>query len=36
VLGAAHTTFTDGGTWEFEVSPLIRCPLVRVVRALGY
>jgi hypothetical protein len=28
--------FTDGGTWKFEVSPLIRRPLVRVVRALGY
>jgi hypothetical protein len=28
--------FTDGGTWEFEVSPLIRRPLVRVARALGY
>jgi len=28
--------FTDGDTWEFEVSPLIRRPLVRVVRALGY
>ena len=28
--------FTDGGTREFEVSPLIRRPLVRVTRALGY
>jgi len=28
--------FMDGGPWKFEVSPLIRGPLVRVVRALGY
>jgi hypothetical protein len=29
-------SFTDGGSWEFEVSPLIRHTVVRVVRALGY
>jgi hypothetical protein len=29
-------SFSGGGTWQFEVSPLIRRPLVRVVRALGY
>ncbi|MGH3187601.1 MAG: hypothetical protein ACRDPY_24060 [Streptosporangiaceae bacterium] len=29
-------TFTDGGRWEFEVSPLIRRTVVRVARALGY
>jgi hypothetical protein len=28
--------FTDGATWDFEVSPLIRRPLVKVVHALGY
>ncbi len=28
--------FTDGGRWEFEVSPLIRHTVVRVVRALGH
>jgi hypothetical protein len=28
-------SFTDGGRWEFEVSPLIRFTVVRVVRALG-
>jgi hypothetical protein len=29
-------SFTDGGRWEFEVSPLIRSTVVRIVRALGY
>ena len=29
-------SFTDGGRWEFEVSPLIRRTVVRVARALGY
>jgi hypothetical protein len=29
-------SFTDGGSWEFEVSPLIRRTVVRVVDALGY
>jgi hypothetical protein len=28
--------FTDGGRWEFEVSPLIRRTVVQVVHALGY
>jgi len=28
--------FTDGGSWEFEVSPLVRRTVVRVVHALGY
>jgi hypothetical protein len=28
--------FTDGGRWEFDVSPLIRYTVVRIVRALGY
>jgi hypothetical protein len=28
-------TFTDGGRWEFEQSPLIRPVLVKIVRALG-
>ncbi len=29
-------SFTDGGNWEFEVSPLIRQKVVKVVHALGY
>jgi len=28
--------FTNGGTWEFEQSPLIRHVLVRIIRTLGY
>jgi hypothetical protein len=28
--------FTGGGRWEFEVSPLIRLTVVRVVSALGH
>ena len=28
--------FTDGGRWEFEVSPFIRSTVVRIVHALGY
>ena len=29
-------SFTDGGSWEFEVSPLIRRTVVRVADALSY
>jgi hypothetical protein len=29
-------SFTDGSTWEFEVSPLIRRTVVRVANALGF
>jgi hypothetical protein len=28
--------FTDGGCWEFEISPFVRFMVVRIVRALGY
>jgi hypothetical protein len=28
--------FTNGGTWEFEQSPLVRPVLVKIIRALGY
>jgi hypothetical protein len=28
--------FTGGGTWEFEVTPLLRHKVMQVVRALGY
>jgi hypothetical protein len=29
-------SFTGGGDWEFEVSPLIRQKVVQVVHAMGY
>jgi len=28
--------FNDGGTWEFEQSPLLRPALVKIIRALGF
>jgi hypothetical protein len=28
--------FTDGGRWEFDVSPLVRRTVVRIASALGY
>jgi hypothetical protein len=29
-------SFKDGGRWEFEVSPLVRSKVARVVRGLGF